>query len=153
MELFDPPLSSWKSVSFNNYQFLQAGQMWYHFHQTTAVSPCPHTGQISSVFCSTSSGKGELFPSFIGLPVLSSGGANCPPTGLDSEVTSRAEVVLCSPGGIADSLGWNLVSSRTTQVGRSLRFCVCELWQVQDITDTCSSLCCIFDLPIEEKCS
>jgi hypothetical protein len=47
--------------------------------------------------------------------------------------------MLCSPGGVADLLKWNWVSSGKAQVGRSLWFCVHVLWQVLDVPDACST--------------
>jgi hypothetical protein len=51
---------------------------------------------------------------------------------------SRAGDVSHSPGRVADSLQWNWVSSCRAQIGRSLKFCVHAIWQVQDISDAWS---------------
>jgi hypothetical protein len=53
--------------------------------------------------------------------------------------TSFSGCVYSAPGRVEDSLGWNWVSSGRAQVGRSLKFCVFVIWQVQDILDSCST--------------
>jgi hypothetical protein len=61
----------------------------------------------------------------------------------------RAGDVLCSPGRVADSLQRNYVSSDRVQVNRSTRFCVCVVWQVQDVIDSwsiCSAVLCVESL-------
>jgi hypothetical protein len=66
------------------------------------------------------------------------GGLICPPAALDNMAPSRAGDVSHSPGRVADSLQWNWVSSCRAQIGRSLKFCVHAIWQVQDISDAWS---------------
>jgi hypothetical protein len=51
---------------------------------------------------------------------------------------------LHSPGGVADSLRWNWVSSSRTQVHRSPRFYFFIIWWVQDITDSYSIYSSVF---------
>jgi hypothetical protein len=71
-------------------------------------------------------------------------------------VPSRTGNVSDSPGGVADSLLWNWVSSHKVQVGSSPRFCFHALWWAQDVPgacSTCSAVLCvaIFAFPNQER--
>jgi hypothetical protein len=54
-------------------------------------------------------------------------------------VPSNPDVAYNTPGGVAITLGG--ISSAGRQVAR---FCVCILWQVQDVPDACRSHCVVF---------
>jgi hypothetical protein len=56
--------------------------------------------------------------------------------------------VLCSPGGLVDSLGWKQISYRAVQAGSRQRFCACLCLVGPGLPrclqlSLCASLCCI----------
>jgi hypothetical protein len=72
--------------------------MCYYFPQTRGDLLCPP--KAGSAQCSTPPplGRGEIFPSFIRLPVLSRRGAICPQAVLEYVVFSRVHDMACLPG-------------------------------------------------------
>jgi hypothetical protein len=74
------------------------------FHQTVTGLSHSHTGWVSSLFLSTPTRQRWNIPSIYLATVLSEGGAMCPPAVQDYVVPSKADYVLCSPGGVAVSL-------------------------------------------------
>jgi hypothetical protein len=120
-----------------HYQFLQTGGMFFIFSRHLLDSLIPTQTGSAQPSTPTLIRGGEIFPSF-----LSRNDAICPPAALDYVASSRADDMSHTPGRVA----FILDGSRMAQAGRNLRFCVPELWRVQDITDdyrTCSAALCI----------
>jgi hypothetical protein len=92
-------------------------------------------GWVSSASAPPPPGTGEIFPPFVWPPVLSRMGAICPLSARDYMVSSRADDLLCSPGGVADSLSLNSIISWPGHVDRGSRFCVHKLRWVLDVPD------------------
>jgi hypothetical protein len=112
---------------------------------TRLLLDCPTPTQVGSAQFSLPSPPVEvvIFPLCISPTVLSGGGAICPIAGSDFVVLSREDDVSCSHGGVANSLGWNQIISSMGLAGRSPRYCVHVLGQVQDIPDVCRTSCAV----------
>jgi hypothetical protein len=117
---------SLNSVSFRS---LPVFPRWWNVLLFSAQQPPPtHTLD-----------RGEIFLLFICLPILFRRGAIYPQVLLDCVVPSRADDVLHLSGRIAVSLGW-IRGHLQDGSGSSLRFCVHELWWIQDDPDACRTL-------------
>jgi hypothetical protein len=102
--------------------------------QLSVTTHPPNSWEVSSLFCPTPSRQRWIFPLFMATTFVQ-GGAICIPAAL---VPLRGGDVLCSPGGVADSLQWNRVSFRRGSSRLEFKVCVCIIWWVQDVTNSCS---------------
>jgi hypothetical protein len=113
------------------------------------MAPLPLRLDQLCVLPPTPPGRGEL----LWPPVLSSGVQSAHQLHWTMWFPQEQVMVSCSPGRVADSLGWNWVSSGMILAGRSL--CLCNMagpecsgcW----LNSFYSSLHCIFAFPQQDK--
>jgi hypothetical protein len=136
-----------------HFYFFKGGRI---FFLTRLWLGCPTLTQVGSTHHSAPPppGGSESFPLFMALSFVCVcvGGLQSAHQLCWTMVPSRADDVLHSPGGVVVILSRSGIESAPVQAGSSQRFCVHEVWWVQDAPDTCRThsvlLCVVF---LQEK--
>jgi hypothetical protein len=120
-----------------HYQFLQGGRM-ICFHQTVAVSTCPHTDRISSAFLSTTTRwKWNIHSVYLATSFVWGGGRYNLPNSCSTGLYGSLQSIWCV------TFTWQWCSFTQLWDGR-LHFH--KLWHIQNIPDaccTCSAVPCV----------